>query len=125
MRFITQPRRAFLGSRFFRPMTLRRESDWLPLPIQTASVKFALASCKESPCVFAPGNSSTKAMYPSGTFSKTAVSFIGYPCRLGDEVYWKCFSSTATKLLRVGGGLKRNGVMSNGVRDNWRPEFDA
>src|SRR6185369_1153434 len=40
----------------------------------TASFKFSRASSRVSPCVFAPGSSSMKATYPSGTFMKTAVS---------------------------------------------------
>ena len=42
----------------------------------TASFKLCLTSSKVSPCVLAPGSSSTKPIYPSGTFWKTAVSFM-------------------------------------------------
>src|SRR4029077_17281353 len=40
----------------------------------TASLTFVRASSILSPCVFAPGNSSTNATYPSGTCWNTAVS---------------------------------------------------
>src|SRR5438309_10773028 len=42
----------------------------------TASFKLFRTSSKVSPCVFAPGSSSTKPIYPSGTFWKMAVSFM-------------------------------------------------
>src|SRR5271163_4375693 len=42
----------------------------------TASFRLARVSRSVRPCVFAPGNSSTKPMYPSRTFLNTAVSFI-------------------------------------------------
>src|SRR5690242_12675942 len=40
----------------------------------TASLRLCLAASNVAACVFAPGNSSTKPMYPSGTLRKTAVN---------------------------------------------------
>src|SRR2546430_12221490 len=50
-----------------------------------ASCKLTRASSNVGACVFAPGNSSTNPIYPSGTFWKTAVSliFIKLPCGSG------------------------------------------
>jgi hypothetical protein len=40
-----------------------------------ASFRFARTSFRVAPCVLAPGSSSMKPMYPSGTFRNTAVSW--------------------------------------------------
>jgi hypothetical protein len=47
--------------------------------IATASWRFARASSSVAPCVLAPGSSSTKPMYPSGTWRKTAVNWRSMP----------------------------------------------
>src|SRR2546425_7304546 len=73
------------GSRItLRPLSASSASTrFASRTISTASCRFDRASSIVAPCVFAPGNSSTNAMYPSGTFSNTAVNFIvmTIPCR--------------------------------------------